>query len=519
MSDRFEIDDSVVGGIGSFRLETLPQVETGKLDLVEKAAIERAVADREDLIQTYQVGTLELRSERNALASRLSAVESERDGLRERIAELEVERPSMEPRAVFESLGSAFDRADEELSGSDYRVEDVDFRLKANVIGTQEGVRMHLPSVDERSASANLSEVSFRLRAPRREEERRAEEEYAEIPDVTGAAHGTAARRLAAAGLDVGDVETVAAAGVRPNTVLEQFPEPFTVAPPGAPVDLVLSAEPDDPEPEPGAEPEPDDGEGDTEADDDAEREAEEARQEREAEEEAKREAEEAAKREAEEAAKREAEEEAKREAEEEARQEREAEEAAKREAEEAAKREAEEEAKREAEEEAKREAEEEAKREAEEAAKREAEEEARREREATDPSVDDAFLEGFRAAIERGAIDERSAFADRLGEAGLGGIEALVDADTDRLAKALEVPTDRLEPLHRELVATHGTAELESIGGIGPTYAGRLRDAGILTVGELARRDPREVAEITRASPSRAEGWIEEARSMLSGR
>lgn len=445
MSDRFELDESILEGIGAFRLETLPQVEAKKLDPIEKAAIERAVADREDLIQTYQLDTLALRSERNALSSRLSAVESERDRLRERVEELETQRPSMEPRAVFESLGSAFDRAEEDLKGASYRVEDVDFTLKANMVGTADGVRMYLPSVDERSASANLSEVSFRLRAPRHEEERRAESNYVEIPDVTGTRHETAARRLAAAGVDVGDVETVPAADTRPNTVVDQFPEPFTVAPPGAPVDLVIAADPEETDPDDG--PEPDEGE-------------------------------------AEAAARREQEAEAA------ARREQEAEAAARRE------------------------------QEAEAAARRERETEAaRRERESFQEEVDDEFLDQFRFAISRGEVDDRSAFADRLREADLGGIEALVEADVDRLAKVLDVSADRVEPLHRELVETHGTAELESITGIGPTYAGRLREAGIRTVGELARRDPREVAEATRTSPSRTEGWIEEARSVVAGR
>jgi polyhydroxyalkanoate synthase len=51
--------------------------------------------------------------------------------------------------------------------------------------------------------------------------------------------------------------------------------------------------------------------------------------------------------------------------------------------------------------------------------------------------------------------------------------------------------------------------ADVESVNGIGPTYAERLRDAGIETVADLAERDAAELAEITNASPSQAEEWL----------
>jgi len=74
------------------------------------------------------------------------------------------------------------------------------------VIQTDEGIRMHLPSLDESSVSANLSEVSFRLRAPRGETED-AGPTYTDVPDLRGQPHEVAAHRLAAANLAVGTVE------------------------------------------------------------------------------------------------------------------------------------------------------------------------------------------------------------------------------------------------------------------------------------------------------------------------
>ena len=57
---------------------------------------------------------------------------------------------------------------------------------------------------------------------------------------------------------------------------------------------------------------------------------------------------------------------------------------------------------------------------------------------------------------------------------------------------------------------ATDGEPDdLESIDGIGPTYADRLRDAGIDTVEELRDADPESLAATTDLSRSRLASWI----------
>lgn len=53
----------------------------------------------------------------------------------------------------------------------------------------------------------------------------------------------------------------------------------------------------------------------------------------------------------------------------------------------------------------------------------------------------------------------------------------------------------------------------VESINGIGDAYAGRLADAGITTVGDLAAADATDLAESTDIAEGRLEGWIEQAR------
>jgi polyhydroxyalkanoate synthase len=53
---------------------------------------------------------------------------------------------------------------------------------------------------------------------------------------------------------------------------------------------------------------------------------------------------------------------------------------------------------------------------------------------------------------------------------------------------------------------------DLEAIDGIGPTYAERLRDAGIDGPAALADADPEAVAEAAEVPVSRAEDWIDQA-------
>ena len=54
------------------------------------------------------------------------------------------------------------------------------------------------------------------------------------------------------------------------------------------------------------------------------------------------------------------------------------------------------------------------------------------------------------------------------------------------------------------------GDADVETVEGIGPTYAGRLREAGVETVADLAVQDPERLAAVADAPQSRAEAWLE---------
>jgi polyhydroxyalkanoate synthase len=55
------------------------------------------------------------------------------------------------------------------------------------------------------------------------------------------------------------------------------------------------------------------------------------------------------------------------------------------------------------------------------------------------------------------------------------------------------------------------GGEDVESVSGVGPTYAERLRDAGVLTTDDLAGYDAAELAEIAQTTESRAQDWLDQ--------
>jgi len=54
-----------------------------------------------------------------------------------------------------------------------------------------------------------------------------------------------------------------------------------------------------------------------------------------------------------------------------------------------------------------------------------------------------------------------------------------------------------------------NGEAPVDTVRGIGPTYAERLTAAGIETVSDLREHDPRVLAAVADTSPARAETWL----------
>lgn len=90
-----------------------------------------------------------------------------------------------------------------------------------------------------------------------------------------------------------------------------------------------------------------------------------------------------------------------------------------------------------------------------------------------------------------------------------VGGVVALVWAMRDRF---ISVAVSREpEPPAFKHAPDRVPAELESIKGIGPTYAERLRAAGYATAADLAGTDPDEIADVAGVSSNRARSWLDQ--------
>jgi len=67
------------------------------------------------------------------------------------------------------------------------------------------------------------------------------------------------------------------------------------------------------------------------------------------------------------------------------------------------------------------------------------------------------------------------------------------------------------------ESLAQEHTDDMRQVKGIGPVYADKLRQAGIVTHGQLASTSREQLARILGASVQRAESILEEARRISS--
>lgn len=92
-----------------------------------------------------------------------------------------------------------------------------------------------------------------------------------------------------------------------------------------------------------------------------------------------------------------------------------------------------------------------------------------------------------------------------------VGGALAILWAMRDRLV-SIAAPQDPEPPRFRVVPPPQAAPtedDLTTISGIGPVFAGRLRDAGITTFADLTATGPGRLAEITGASESRATDWV----------
>ena len=123
-------------------------------------------------------------------------------------------------------------------------------------------------------------------------------------------------------------------------------------------------------------------------------------------------------------------------------------------------------------------------------------------------PRVAEWFYE--KSPVEEGEVNveiEDTGDADGTDDSVEGG-SGPETPDVDDSGDSAEEGTD-VETAVAEAVAG---GDLESIDGIGPTYAERLREAGIDGPAALADADPEAVAEAAEVPVSRAEDWIDQA-------
>lgn len=101
-----------------------------------------------------------------------------------------------------------------------------------------------------------------------------------------------------------------------------------------------------------------------------------------------------------------------------------------------------------------------------------------------------------------------------------LGGLGALAWAMRDRfvsvaISREPEPPVFRGTEPPPALPEVRSATDLTRVNGIGPVYATRLEAAGISTIEQLASSQAESIASAAEVPVSRANSWIESARSL----
>jgi polyhydroxyalkanoate synthase len=93
----------------------------------------------------------------------------------------------------------------------------------------------------------------------------------------------------------------------------------------------------------------------------------------------------------------------------------------------------------------------------------------------------------------------------------GVSGVDIEVESPGESAAEAVEDVAEDVETDSDKASADEAVPDVETVDGIGPTYADRLRDAGVETTADLSDYDAAGLAEITNASPSQAQDWLDQ--------
>jgi hypothetical protein len=231
--DDFEVDPSALSP--SVDLAEEVDVDLSKLTDAEVDSLETALAARQTRIRDLQRRVVTASSERDELAARVDALTTRNADLRAELETARTDRVDLEAADLLGEFGSALDDAEATLASARYGVADLRVDLKAGVVATDEGVRFHLPGVDE-SPNADLSTLSFGLR-PRAPAP---ELGYERVPAVVGRPLDEALAALDRAGF-AGAVANEHD-GTTAAVVVDQVPSGRAVADPGATVDLFVAS-------------------------------------------------------------------------------------------------------------------------------------------------------------------------------------------------------------------------------------------------------------------------------------
>ncbi len=116
--------------------------------------------------------------------------------------------------------------------------------------------------------------------------------------------------------------------------------------------------------------------------------------------------------------------------------------------------------------------------------------------------------------AADTGGNGDGSASASPGGGVSASDATATTGSESDTATASGAAPTPDAAESTDEDDRRVPSEAVDVIKGIGPTYAGRLSDAGIETVADLAAADAADVAERADVPEGRLDDWIERARN-----
>lgn len=220
-----------------FDISNLKHVSTDKLNRREIKEVEEVIQAKENIIKEMRRNLLETKSEKTTLKERVKKLETERNNLKNKLRKIKDSEPNLKPSNVLKEVSSALTEAQKELTERDLTIGDYEVELKTNLVYTDEGVRMHLPSLTEEFISDNLSKIRFKVG----ETKKSIKDEYLEIPDLRFLTEKEAKEKIRINQFKIGEISYIEEG--EPGIVQKQYPEPFILAPPETEIDLTISKE------------------------------------------------------------------------------------------------------------------------------------------------------------------------------------------------------------------------------------------------------------------------------------